>query len=115
LIRGALAALVAAAIVCGCVSTQPTNVVRIIDGDTIVVKHGSRTVHLRLAGVDSPERDSPGGAAATEFTRALCGKANVVWQQVAIDKYHRVVAHISCDGLNLAHELRAAGHIKKKL
>ena len=34
-------------------------VVRVVDGDTIVVDHNAERHRIRLSGIDSPERDQP--------------------------------------------------------
>src|SRR4051812_28594636 len=58
--------VVAALLVCGCgheaASTNDgrATVVRVIDGDTIVVKVGDTEEHVRLIGIDTPETHKPG-------------------------------------------------------
>jgi len=55
-----------ALLVCGCghkaASTNDgrATVVRVIDGDTIVVKVGDSEEHVRLIGIDTPETHKPG-------------------------------------------------------
>ncbi len=76
------------------------NVVRVIDGDTIVVQdrvNGIRT-HIRLAGYDAPERGEPGFDEATARMKALVeGK----WVRVVPLKrgaYGRLVARVIIEG-----------------
>ena len=48
-------------------------VVRIVDGDTIVVSGGAKGTKVRLIGIDTPEKDECLFQAATERMRALVG------------------------------------------
>jgi len=57
-------------------------VIRVIDGDTIEVDYHGARESVRLIGVDTPERNEPGFAEATEFTRGQINQAGGwVWLQ----------------------------------
>jgi endonuclease YncB( thermonuclease family) len=60
----------AASVPAGAIAAQLLNVV---DGDTIEVLIDGRSYRVRYIGVDTPERNQPGYAAATEANRALLG------------------------------------------
>ena len=56
--------------------TEPARVVRIVDGDTIVVNVGGRDEHLRYIGMDTPETVKPGSPVewmGPEASRANAG------------------------------------------
>jgi len=92
--------------------TVTAHVVRVIDGDTIVVTiPGARTaVHVRFAEIDAPEHDQPWGAEATAFTATQIGRGPVVLTITGIDRYGRTIAHIQTpDGSDLNTELVRAG------
>lgn len=56
---------------------QEAAVVRVIDGDTIVVKIDDAEERVRLIGIDTPENGSPGFQEATDFTKESLGEK--VW------------------------------------
>lgn len=77
-------------------------VVRIVDGDTIIVKMGSKNERVRLIGVNTPESVKPNtavekyGKEASKFTKKLLEKQKVrlefdVQQR---DKYSRLLAYV---------------------
>lgn len=86
---------------------RPTAVVaRVIDGDTIEVTLGARTVDVRLIGVDTPETVDPGspvecyGKAASDFTqRALEGQSvRLEYDVERLDQYGRTLAYVWHEG-----------------
>lgn len=70
-------------------------VVRVSDGDTVVVEEASGTRHkIRLLGIDAPESAQAYGPAASEFLRrrALGALATVHWQ--GRDRYQRLLGQV---------------------
>jgi endonuclease YncB( thermonuclease family) len=69
-------------------------VVRVTDGDTIVVEASGHVVKVRLFGIDCPESKQEGGTQATWFTRdaALDRTVTVISQDT--DRYGPMVAEI---------------------
>jgi micrococcal nuclease len=66
-IAAVVTAVVVALLASGCGHKSPSSsddgggtVVRVIDGDTIVVKLGDTEEHVRLIGIDTPETHKPG-------------------------------------------------------
>lgn len=76
----------------------PGRVVRVVDGDTIVLDAGTDCYRVRLAGIDALERDQPWGDASTrELRRQVAGKDVVVdWDKR--DRYDRLVGVVRLDG-----------------
>lgn len=71
-------------------------VVRISDGDTIAVRQGNEERRVRLCGVDTPEKNQPGGTEATEFTRNAIaqGGNQAAIDFIEIDKYGRWIGEV---------------------
>jgi endonuclease YncB( thermonuclease family) len=85
-------------------------VVRVIDGDTIVVLAGTTQVRIRLAEIDCPESSQPWGYRAKQFTSALVFGRTVTVLPQDTDRYNRTIAHIVNDqGADLNTELVRAG------
>jgi micrococcal nuclease len=85
-------------------------VTRVIDGDTIDVLLASGRIRVRLHGVDAPERDQPGGAAATSWLTEMLSNQAVLLEPVSQDQYDRMVAVVHLRDRNINRELVAAGH-----
>lgn len=90
---------------------------RTIDGDTIVadIDLGFRimvSTHLRIRGVNTPERGQPGFVEATEFTRShLAGSSFMVQTSKDQQTFARWVADVYLfTGESLAELLIANGH-----
>ena len=80
---------------------QAVNLIRVIDGDTVVVKHRGflgllkPSKRLRLYGIDAPESDQKGGADATKYLRKIMGRgSNIQMLNMDRDHYKRTVALI---------------------
>jgi endonuclease YncB( thermonuclease family) len=98
--------------------TMPASVDRVIDGDTVVVHmnfmpgkelHGE---HVRVQGINAPERSALGGAAATDYARELLPvESEITLIMTRSDKYGRVLAKIIlADGRDFGDLMIAAGH-----
>lgn len=92
-------------------------VVRVIDGDTVVLEDGTR---VRVKGIDTPETrhprlgEEPGGRQATEAARNLLLGKTVWLQGTARDKYGRRVADITLpDGTSYSESIRRLGLDKR--
>ncbi|HEX2239608.1 MAG TPA: thermonuclease family protein [Actinomycetota bacterium] len=92
-------------------------VLRVIDGDTIEVSRGGRTVDVRLIGIDTPETVHPSvgvecyGPQASQFTtRQLEGRRVVLEFDVErADRYGRALAYVWLDGRLFNQTLVRAG------
>jgi micrococcal nuclease len=96
-------------------------VVRVADGDTLVLDIDGTEEHVRLIGVDTPEsvhpdkeRNVPYGAVASDFTKKLLeGKAVTLEMDAQErDKYGRLLAYVYLDGKMLNQTLLSEGHAK---
>ncbi|GAB6063171.1 thermonuclease family protein [Deferrisoma palaeochoriense] len=102
----------------------PVEVVHVIDGDTVVARWAGQEAHVRLLGVDTPERAREGrpaepfSAKATRFTRSLMERADRVELEIAgdrVDAHGRVLGFLWLtlpgrpDPVNLSEELLRAG------
>lgn len=75
-------------------SNQGFRVVRVLDGDTIViVGQDNIELTLRLAGIDAPEKDQAFGNDAAQFVDSLLTGRIVRLDNVKRDKFGRVLAH----------------------
>lgn len=96
-------------------SLTAVGVVRVIDGDTIVVRAGATELHVRLFGASAPEHDQRCGPAATDGLRALAGsQVLLLADQRQTDRYGRQLRYVftpdgrSIDGALIAHGLAQA-------
>ncbi len=91
-------------------------VVRVIDGDTVVLAIDNREVTVRLLGIDAPEPGGKGeeglfGQRATEFLRGLLEGGVVVldFDEERQDVYGRILAYLSVGGHDVQAELLKRG------
>jgi len=97
-----------AAVLAGAVCAE--QVVRVKDGDSLVVASGGKQVDVRLADIDAPEHRQPHGDAARSALRALVGERDVRLQLVGGDAYRRIVAHVFVDNIDVNQEMVRRGH-----
>lgn len=83
----------------------PARVVRVVDGDTLVVSAGGRSFYVRLLGIDTPETHRPGtpvecgGPEASASMGALAPPGAAVRLesdpgQDRVDRYGRLLAYV---------------------
>ena len=103
------------------IETQECEVVRVVDGDTIVVKYDGVDEKVRLIGVDTPESVHPNetknteeGIKTSEYTKQrLTGKTVELELDVQErDKYGRILAYVYVDGEMYNKELLKLGYAK---
>ncbi|MEG1501456.1 MAG: stalk domain-containing protein [Clostridiales bacterium] len=96
-------------------------VVRVIDGDTLIIKYHNKEEKIRLIGVDTPESVHPDanknvkyGQIASQFSKShLTGKKISLEMDVQErDKYGRILAYIYLDGKMFNKTLLEQGHAK---
>lgn len=96
-------------------------VVRVVDGDTIVIQYQGTEEKVRLIGVDTPEsvhsdasKNTPYGKVASDYTKAqLTGKIiQLEFDVQERDKYGRLLAYIYVDGKMYNKTLLEEGHAK---
>ncbi len=81
----------------------PARVCQVQDGDSLVVKPEGmlrkltdQPIRVRLAGIDAPEYDQPGGREAHSRLSDLTRSSNVTLSMKDVDKYSRLVANLYC-------------------
>ena len=75
--------------------TLEGKVVRIVDGDTLVVLDSSNTQHrVRLAGIDTPERGQPFGKRAKENLARLFGGQPTQVRWYKRDRWNRLIGTV---------------------
>jgi micrococcal nuclease len=86
-------------------------VVRVIDGDSLVVKTATGSKEVRIQGVDCPEFGQPGAKEAKELTKKLALGETVILHQGEKDDFGRTAANLQLmkDGSSLAEKLAAEG------
>jgi len=80
-------------------------VVKIIDGDSVVVNDGSKNIEVRLWGIDTPEYRQPYSKSAKKFTKKLLENRIVDMEVKDRDKYGRIVALLTPQNGVSANEL----------
>ena len=77
-------------------------VVRVTDGDTIVVLDASNTQHkIRLQGIDAPERGQTFGTKSKEHLSDLVAGKTVAVDYSKRDRYQRIVGKVLLDGKDM--------------
>ena len=98
---------------------EPTVVTRVIDGDTIVVRHRGSSERVRLLNVDTPETKHPNrdveclGPEASEFLEEQLqpgDEVRLTFDQERHDRYGRLLAGVYKDGTLLNAEIARAGY-----
>lgn len=78
-------------------------VVRVVDGDTIIIKKDEEKVRVRLIGIDTPEsvhkdkrKNTKKGKLASEYTKRLLKNQEVYleYDEELKDKYDRTLAYV---------------------
>lgn len=85
-------------------------VVRVSDGDTIVLLDDDNTQHrIRLDGIDAPEKGQPFGKKATDFVKELVASkvVRVEWEKK--DRYGRILGFVFVENVNVNKELLKNG------
>jgi micrococcal nuclease len=86
-------------------------VLSITDGDTIKVDCGGEAAYkVRLANIDTPERNQPYGENATEELRSLIEYRLVSLDISTKDRYGRYIATVSLEGVDINRAMVANGH-----
>lgn len=97
--------------------TLTGRVVRVTDGDTIVVLDANKAQHkIRLQGIDAPERHQAFGTKSKEYLSDLVAGKTVVVDYSKYDRYQRILGKVIMNGEDVNLEQVEAGmawHYKK--
>ena len=85
-------------------------VVSITDGDTVIIVSDKKQIKVRLAEIDTPEKNQPYGKKAKRALSDLIFNKEVEVEMVSIDRYGRTVGKIFLDNQNINKEMVKAGH-----
>jgi endonuclease YncB( thermonuclease family) len=101
----------------GYADTLSGRVVRVIDGDTLVVLDASKTQQkIRLQGIDAPERRQAFGTRSKAHLSDLVAGQVVVVEYSDLDRYRRILGKVLLDGEDINLEQISSGlawHYKK--
>jgi len=86
------------------------DVEKIIDGDSLKVRKGNKSIELRLWGIDAPEFDQPGAEESEQALLALIDKAQLTLNIKDVDKYGRLVVIAHKEHVNINEEMVKTGH-----
>ncbi len=105
------------------VVVQSVPVVRVIDGDTLVVRNNGVEETVRVIGIDAPETEfTPGGEecfadeATSAATLLLMGKEVTLTSDLTqdlYDTYGRLLSYVTVDGEDLGQFMLAGGYAKE--
>lgn len=91
------------------VAANAEQVVRVKDGDSLVIASGGKQVDVRLADIDAPEYGQRRGDEARAKLRALVEGKDVDLHLRGGDAYRRIIAHVFVDGLDVNAAMVSAG------
>lgn len=94
-----------------CAHAGSATLVRVIDGDSLVLKVNGTNVEVRLIGIDAPEYRQEWGQAATRFVQSyLRGKTLcIAYGSKRLDRFGRTLAYVYADRTMLNEELIKQG------
>ena len=98
-------------------------VVRVVDGDSLIVQVGlwfgqSVIEHVRIAGIDAPEMkgrcpiEIEAARAARQYLAGLVGGGVVELRDVRREKYGRALARVVAGGVDISSRMIEAGHAR---
>ncbi len=101
----------------------PARILRVIDGDTLLVEvriwFGQTVVeHVRIAGIDAPEmkgrcpREIEAARAARQYLAGLVGGGAVELRGVTRERYGRALAKVTAEGIDVPARMIEAGHAR---
>jgi len=85
-------------------------VIAIADGDTVTIIKNKHQTKIRLAEIDTPEKQQPHGKKSKQALSDFIFKKEVEVEVVTIDRYGRTVGKIFLGNLNINKEMVKAGH-----
>lgn len=83
-----------------------TTIDRVVDGDTLI----AGGIRYRLALIDAPETDQAFGLEATAFLRGLVSDTEVSIAERGKDRYGRLIADASINGISIAELMIENGY-----
>ena len=90
-------------------SIHEGKVVRIVDGDTLVLLVDEKQHKIRLSDIDTPERKQPFGTRAKQALSELAFGKQTRVVEVTVDRYKRIVGRVYVGDTDVNRELVAQG------
>lgn len=84
-------------------------VIGISDGDTLTVLMDQKPVKVRLSDIDAPEKRQGYGERAKQVLSDLCFEKDATLDIRTTDRYGRIVARVTCAGIDVNHALVERG------
>ena len=99
-------------------ATYPAEVVRVVDGDTVILKWEGQQSRVRIIGIDTPEVDGPHtnnecwGQEASQQARRLLSNQTINFEfNNEYDKYDRALGYLTLsDGRDFGSAMIRNGH-----
>ena len=85
-------------------------VIKISDGDTIVLLSGKEQTKVRLFGIDAPELKQPYGKKSKQFLANLIAGEVVEVEENGKDRYKRTIGSIYLNGVDINAQMVANGY-----
>jgi endonuclease YncB( thermonuclease family) len=85
-------------------------VVKVYDGDTFTADISGKITRIRLANIDAPELDQPGGIVARDFLCDVIFNKKVCVDKQSVDMYQRWIANVYVDDFLLNRLLVLSGN-----
>lgn len=85
-------------------------VVKVVDGDTLVVQLDTGPLRVRLYAVDAPEKSQPHGKEASAALSRLAAGKQVSIKPFEQDRYNRLIGILYVDDVNVNSQLIRQGH-----
>jgi len=93
-----------------CAENITGKIISIADGDTATIINNNQQTKIRLAEIDTPEKNQPYGKKAKKALSDFIFNKEVEVEVMTIDRYGRTVGKIFLKGLNINKEMVKAGH-----
>lgn len=74
-------------------------VIAIEGGDTLVLMVNEKPLKIGLANIDAPEKAQPFGERSKQSLSDLCLRKDALYKEQDIDRYGRILAVVTCDGV----------------
>lgn len=85
-------------------------VVKVADGDTITILVDKRQIKIRLGEIDTPERGQPYWRTSKKALENLVAGKVILAEEIDIDRYGRIVAHVYINDIWVNEDLVTNGH-----
>jgi len=84
-------------------------VVKVVDGDSLVIDYAGERINLRLWGIDAPEARQDYGRQARSVLAAMVKGRQIEARGKDVDEYYRLVALVWVDGQSVNEEMVRRG------